>query len=315
MELYPNVHQIGSLFGGRNLYQYLFVGRRVVLVDSGIADTPEKVILPHLDALRMRPGRLNLIITTHPDLDHQGGNYAVKQVAPQAQIACGEADRAMVEHPQTLFDQRYNFLRAEHDVGFEAEPWPEAGKPCPVDLSFTGGERIGLDDDWALEVLHVPGHSDGHLALYDRRARAAFVSDAIHGRGCPKANGEMAIPVTYYRIEAYLSTLRFFEGLAIDRLYSGHWPVMEGDAIRDFIADSRRTVERVDEVILATFNRVPSGLTLKELIEEVAGALGDWPRESWSLAMFPLKGHMDRLESQGKARQLPGARPVRWMKC
>ena len=315
MELYRNVHRIESLYGGRNLFQYLFVGDQVVLVDTGIAETPEKVIFPALDRLKLKPQRLSLAVVTHADLDHQGGSDAIKHLSPESKLSCGVADRTMVEDPRALFDLRYNHLRAEHDVGFDPDPWPEAGRARKMDLCFSGGEKIRLSDDWDLEVLHVPGHSSGHLALYDARHKSAFVGDAIHGRGCPKAEGGMAIPVTYYEVDIYLSTLRYFEGLAIDVLYSGHWPTMRGEEIRDFIADSRRTVELFDRVILQTLDQNPAGLTLKELIDAVAQAVGEWPREGWNLAMFPVKGHMDRLEERASVRRVPGTRPVRWQRA
>ncbi|MBZ5542079.1 MAG: MBL fold metallo-hydrolase [Acidobacteriia bacterium] len=312
MELYPGVYQISSLFGGRNLFQYLFVGDNAVLVDTGIAETPGKVIFPYMDQLELKPQGLTLVITTHADLDHQGGNDAIKRTSPQTWLSCGEADRALVEDPKTLFDLRYNHLRKDHDVGLDLEFMPLAGKTRRMDLSFSGGEKIRLGDGWELEVLHVPGHSHGHLALYDRKNKAAFVGDAIHGRGCPKAAGGLAIPVTYYYVDIYLSTLRYFEGLEIDVLYSGHWPVMRREAIRDFIAESRQTVELFDRVILQNLERNPAGLSLQQLIEAVANAVGDWPKDSWALAMFSVKGHMDRLEQLGKVRGVPGSRPFKW---
>jgi glyoxylase-like metal-dependent hydrolase (beta-lactamase superfamily II) len=318
MELYKNTYQIQSLYGGRNLFQYLFLGEMPVLVDSGIAQTPDKTIFPYLDKLHVNPEQLRLVITTHPDLDHQGGNHAIKQAAPRAWLACGAADRELVEHPRALFDKRYNFLREDHEIELfpgEVEPSPDAGHACKVDVTFRGGERIRLGDDWELEVLHVPGHSRGHLALYDARHRAAFVSDAIHGRGCPKASGELAIPVTYYYLDLYLSTLRYFEALSIDVLYSGHWPVMRGEEVRDFIAESRQTVELIDRAILSSLDKNPAGLTMKELVDTVADAVGEWPRESWALAAFSVKGHMDRLEELGKARRAQGSHPVRWRRA
>jgi glyoxylase-like metal-dependent hydrolase (beta-lactamase superfamily II) len=315
MELYRGVYQIQSLFGGRNLFQYFFNGDQRVLLDTGIAETPEKVIFPYLDRLKIKPEQLTLAITTHADMDHQGGNDAIKRFSPGTLLACGEADRTLVENPTTLYERRYNFLKAENDVALDPVPPPDAGKPRKMDLTFSGGETIRLQDDWRLEVLHVPGHSHGHLAFYDAKHRAAFVGDAIHGRGCPKATGELAIPVTYYNVDIYLSTLRYFENLPIDVLYSGHWPVMQGEEIRDFIADSRRTVELLDRVILSSLERQRPGLTLKELIDAVANAVGEWPRESWTLAMFPVKGHLDRLESQGKVQRVAGAHPARWQKA
>jgi glyoxylase-like metal-dependent hydrolase (beta-lactamase superfamily II) len=312
MELYQDAYQMQSSFGGRNLFQYLFTGDNVVLVDTGIAETPEKVIFPYLDRLKIKPQQITLAVTTHADLDHQGGNDTLKRASPRTWLSCGVADRAMIEDPRALFDLRYNFLRGEHDVGFDPDPWPEAGKPRKMDVCFSGGERIRLRDDWELEVLHVPGHSHGHLALYDAKRQAAFVGDAIHGRGCPKAAGGLAIPVTYYYVDIYLSTLRYFEGLPMKVLYSGHWPTLCGEEIRDFIAESRQTVEFFDRVILASLGKMPAGLTLKELIDAVANAAGDWPKDSWNLAMFPVKGHMDRLEQRGKVCPDASGRPLKW---
>jgi glyoxylase-like metal-dependent hydrolase (beta-lactamase superfamily II) len=312
MELYPAVYRIQSLFGDRNLFQYLFVGENVVLVDTGVAATPEAAIFPYLDSLGLKPADLTLAIITHPDTDHQGGNHAVKSISPGTWLACGEADRPLVEDPHRLYDVRYNFLREEHGVGFEASPAPEAGIARKMDLTFSGGEKIRLRDDWALEVLHVPGHSHGHLALYDPKHHAAFVGDAIHGRGCPKAEGGMSIPVTYFYVDIYLSTLRYFESLDLEVLHSGHWPTKRGEEIRDFIAESRQTVELFDRVILGSLVKARGGLTMKELIDAVSSAVGDWPKETWHFAMFPVKGHMDRLEEQGKVRVVAVSSPVRW---
>src|SRR5689334_21878157 len=111
MEIYQNTYQIQSLYGGRNLFQYLFVGEQQVLIDSGIAKTPENVIFPFMDQLKLNPQQLRLVVTTHPDLDHQGGNDAIKQAAPNAWLACGTADRELIEHPRTLFEKTNNFLR------------------------------------------------------------------------------------------------------------------------------------------------------------------------------------------------------------
>ena len=312
MELYNNVHQVQSLFEGRNLFQYLFVGQNTVLVDTGIATTPQKAIFPYMERLGLGPDKLTLAVTTHPDVDHQGGNDAIKVASPRTLLSCGKADRELVESPRKLFDHRYNFLVSEHDVGFDQDPGPDAGRFRRMDLTFSGGEAIRVDDDWALDVLHVPGHSRGHLALYDSKNKTAFVGDAIHGRGCPRAEGGMAIPVTYYYVDAYLSTLRYIQSLKINTLYSGHWPTMSGEEIVDFINESRQTAEIFDRAILSSLSEHPSGLDLKELIDVVSNAVGDWPKDTWTMAMFSVKGHMDRLEEWYKVRAVRGRRPVKW---
>ncbi len=51
----------------------------------------------------------------------------------------------------------------------EASTWVRSmvGPSHRIDLTFCGGEHIAIDDKRSLRVLHVPGHSDGHLAIYD----------------------------------------------------------------------------------------------------------------------------------------------------
>jgi glyoxylase-like metal-dependent hydrolase (beta-lactamase superfamily II) len=313
MELYPRVYQIQSLYGGRNLFQYLFVGDNIVLADTGIATTPEETIFPFFDELKLNPQQLTLAVTTHADLDHQGGNDAIKRISPDTLLTCGEGDRALVENPRALYGKRYNFLKDDHEVGFEGAPSPDAGKHRKMDVTFSGGERIHLGENWWLEVLHVPGHSEGHLALYDRQYAALFAGDAVQGRGCPKAAGGMAIPVTYYHVDTYLSTIRYFEHLPIEVLYTGHWPVMRGEEVKDFLSESRRTVEFVDRAILRSLQKNPAGLTMKELINTVAEAVGDWPDDGVFLAMFPIKGHMDRMEQQGRVKLDRSSHPAKWV--
>lgn len=312
MELYRNVYQIQSLFNGRNLFQYFFNGARGLLLDTGIAETPEKAIFPYLGRLKLDPQKITLAVNTHSDMDHQGGNDAIKRISPASMLGCGEADRELVENPQTLYDRRYNFLKHDHGVGMDDTPPPDAGKPRPVDLTFSGGESIRLGDDWRLSAFHVPGHSRGHLAFYDPRQKAAFTGDAVHGRGCPKAAGGMAIPVTYYQVDVYLSTLRYFENLPVNVVYSGHWPTMSGEEFRDFLSESRQTVELIDRAILSGLANSDSGLTLKEIIDVIANAVGDWPEESWSLAMYPANGHLERLQALGKVRLRRDTHPPRW---
>ena len=163
-------------------------------------------------------------------------------------------------------DEQNPRARAESTQAFQAAMWGAAG------LAFAGaavsgfglrrGRSGGAPLDSALKE---------HLALYDRQHRAAFVGDAIHGRGCPKAAGGMAIPVTYYRVDIYLSTLRYFESLAIDVLYSGHWPVTRGEQVRDFIAESRQTVELFDRVILAGLEKMPMQLAFRPALGTKTG--------------------------------------------
>jgi len=125
----------------------------------------------------------------------------------------------------------------------------------------------------------------------------------------------MALPVTYYYVDAYLSTLDFFENLPIDTLYSGHWPTLRGAEIRDFIAQSRQTVQTFDEVILARLANRRDGVGMQELIDAIGEAFTDWPKDTRVFIMFALKGHLDRLAAYGKVREIRDARPYKWVRA
>ena len=47
-------------------------------------------------------------------------------------------------------------------------------------------------------------------------------------------------------------------------------------------------------------------------MDAAAMGVGDWPKESWNIAMFAVWGHMKRLEERGKARALRGTKPVKY---
>jgi glyoxylase-like metal-dependent hydrolase (beta-lactamase superfamily II) len=218
----------------------------------------------------------------------------------------------MVEDPNRLYSDRYNFLQEEHGVGFGHEIHPDAGRFCRVDIGFKGGEQVAIDNSWHLEVLHVPGHSKGHLALYDAAHKSAYVSDAIHGHGCPKADGGMGIPVTYFYIDLYLSTLTHMEGFDLEHLHTGHWPSMQGEEIRDFFSDSRNTVARLDRKILGSLNQSRRGMTLSELMDASLEEFPEWPADTRALSSFPIKGHLDQLEARRQVQFDPGCSPPRW---
>jgi glyoxylase-like metal-dependent hydrolase (beta-lactamase superfamily II) len=318
MELFPHLHQIQSLVGDRNLFQYLFVGDNTILLDTGASYTPAEVILPFIEKLGLKPSRLTMAIDTHADADHHGGNAALKASAGQMMLACGDADRGMIENPDRLFATRYNHWMPEHGVGLslypESSAWVRkmAGPAHRIDLTFRGGEQIAIDDKRSLRVLHVPGHSDGHLALYDPVNKAVFVGDALHGNYCPTAKGEPALPPGYFAVLAYLGTLQFLEALDIDWIYSGHWPAYHAAAAQEFLAECRLFVDRASGVLWKALERHPDGITLRTCMEECGPALGNWPTTNQWLLMYPLHGHLLHLEQQGAVTRIKGEPYSRW---
>ncbi|MGO8984259.1 MAG: MBL fold metallo-hydrolase [Terriglobales bacterium] len=318
MEIFRHVYRISSSIADRNLFQYLFVGDNTILLDTGTALTPQETIIPFLGRIGLDPSRLTLAIDTHADADHHGGNASLKQIAGQVTLACGEQDRLIIEEPDRLFASRYNQWIPDHGVGLglysEASAWVRsmAGPPHRIDRTFVGGESIMIDDRRSLRILHVPGHSDGHLALYDAVHRAVFVGDALHGQYCPTKTGEPSLPPAYYSVLAYLGTLQMLHALEIDWIYSGHWPAFHGSQVSEFLAESRRFVDTAANLVWRALEKHSEGITLQACMDECGPALGTWPLNNQWLLMYPLHGHLLHLEEQGRVKRHVGEGRARW---
>ena len=122
----------------------------------------------------------------------------------------------------------------------------------------------------------------------------------------------MGIPVTYYSVDLYLSTLVHLESLQLEHLHTGHWPSMHGEEIRDFFSDSRKTVQILDRKIMSKLNHARAGLPLNELMDAAMEEFPDWPGSTRELTAFAVKGHLDRLESGGHVVIDHQASPPRW---
>ena len=46
MEIAPGLHRLAMPLGSRTLYQHLFIDERIVVVDTGIQETPDVLLFP-----------------------------------------------------------------------------------------------------------------------------------------------------------------------------------------------------------------------------------------------------------------------------
>jgi hydroxyacylglutathione hydrolase len=140
--------------------------RRAVCVDPG-EETGE--IVAGLERLGLE---LQAIALTHAHMDHVGGVAALKRERPAAEIILHEADEPLYfglpEQPALL--------------GIPRAAWPDLGfvyeEPPPVERHWTDGEtyRVGRLE---FRVLHCPGHTPGHVVLFEPNERKAFVGDCL----------------------------------------------------------------------------------------------------------------------------------------
>jgi hydroxyacylglutathione hydrolase len=208
---------------------YLVTSDPPVLIDTGYCTE-----LAALDAALaehgVRPGDIGLILNTHSHSDHIGGNRAI-QSQSHAPIAMHEYEG----RPINQGDWWASGVRYLHQ---EAPPFHVARYLHDGDVLPCGGLRI--------EVLHVPGHSSGSVALYERSLETLLIGDVFHADDVGWINAPIEGSIAVYNARRSIERLR---RLPVRRAYSGHGPAMTNvdtsaqaaiERIESFIADPRR---------------------------------------------------------------------------
>jgi len=289
MEIAPGIHRIESSLGVRFMAQYVLTGEaRTLLVDTGMSDTPAAVIGPYLESVGLGLAAIDEVIISHADLDHSGGNRSLRELHPRVRIACHELDRRWVESNEAMVAENYlwhgEFGFEQPDEAARAELKASCGGDCQVDEGLRGGETLRLGEDWRVEVLHLPGHTFGHLAIWDPRSRAAIIIDAVLERGIYSRDGELLIPPRIYDADAYRRSIRRLLELEPDLLLTAHYAVMDAAEGRAFL---ERALAFTDELEQAVRAEIASGTTeLWPLTQRMLEHFGPYPEFPNELGAF-----------------------------
>ena len=309
MEISKNIYRIACPFGDRVVYCHLILGKeRVVLVDTGMAFSPEKDIFPYMETLGLQPSDLDLVFITHSDSDHQGGNDIVRRAAPKALFAAHWLDAPWIESAEALIQGRYSQFERKHGIGPSQEGKASTRKDCqsstPMDLQVTGGERFRIGPDRYISFIHTPGHTWGHTVVFDEQTRTMIAGEAALHKAILGLNGKPAMPPTYCYISTYQATLERLLAMHIDTYSPAHWPVQHGRQVKTFLAESLSYCRETEQKVLDLLQETPSPLTLKEIIAALNDDLGVWPKDTAQELAYALAGHLEWLVDRNRVTQV-----------
>ncbi|HEV2106833.1 MAG TPA: MBL fold metallo-hydrolase [Thermomicrobiales bacterium] len=312
-EIAPDVYRIDWSIGTKPMASYLLAGDGVILIDSGLPDTPEQVYLPALKAIGCRPEDVRLLIITHADADHIGGNHAARGLFPHIMIACHRRDARWASDPDILTAERYDGFKPyglRYDQGTFDTLTSWMGPAEPMDLLIQAGDRIRVaGDDW-LEVHHVPGHTPGHLCLHNPVRGYALIGDAVFGRSQLDTAGNWLAPPPYDDVPAYRATIDHLRGLQADLLLTCHYPVMRDNEIGTFLDESVEWTNDAATFASRLLQESAEPVTLAAAFEQADPVLGPYqnPRE----LQWALRAHFAELVSIGTARHIEHDGVMAW---
>lgn len=194
-----------------------------------------------------------------------------------------------------MLEELYNW---SEPYGFgpdeETKTWllNELGGDSPIDVRLRGGETLLLGPGRRVEVLHLPGHTAGHIGVWDAENGAAIIVDAVLESGIyDRADNRLILP-RYFDAGWIEGTIRKLQSLRPQHLLTAHYPVMQGQEVTDFLDRSLDYTRQVREVVGAGLDE---GITdLWELTKYADGRLGPYPEMMVELGA-PVRAYMAAL--------------------
>lgn len=313
MEVAPGIHRVDTPLGERVNSVYLFVGDDIAMFDTAIDGMSEERIVPYLASIGREPAEVRWVVVSHCDVDHFGGLASAREAFPNAVACAHHLDADEMEDFAVYEDHRARGFRADHGLDETADvlAWVRSvTREGPLQQRLVGGETLQLAHDWSIDVLHVPGHSHGHLAIWDRRSSTAVVSDAVLSDAIRSATGDPLFPPTYRYVSPYRATIAALLALRPATLLTAHYPTMTGAEAPAFLHSSARFTTVVETAVRRALTGAPRALV--DILPEINAEVASWEPEGTEVALaFPVVGHLEDLWSRGALRRL-GTTPSTW---
>lgn len=277
---------------------YLLPGPPVTLVDCG-PKTPEaaRALEAGLAGAGVRLAEVERVVLTHGHVDHFGLAGTVV-AASGATVAAHADERPKLAHDRSFVEPMRRLLR-------EAGCGPEVPErllgvlrrfrsqfdPLEPDLLLADGDRLPLGAG-ALEVLHTPGHAQGHLCLWD--GEALIAGDLLLEEISPNPLVEFDRDGRRLRtLPALLRSLARVAALGAAVAYPGHGEPLADPAgrARALVAHHAARKEAL-ATLLASRPR-----TVLEIAEAWFPGLDP---TTLVLGLSEVLGHLDLLEAEGR---------------
>jgi glyoxylase-like metal-dependent hydrolase (beta-lactamase superfamily II) len=276
------------------------------IVDCGLGT--ESTLEHWRDVLHGLQGYVQRIVITHYHPDHLGAAAALSELTGPAEIVQGRldarlADRAWGPEADGSAFEAYLRLHGMPSAVAAASASAEVRLPVrPVEATRLVGEGDELEAAGeTFEVLHLPGHADGHIALAGRDSGRMFAGDVLLSEITP--NVGRWEDTAYDPLGRYLATLERVEQLAPPLVYPGHGPVISHPAGRAVEIRAHHD-ERLEVARRALLGGAETTYDVMEAI---------WPDElslhEQRFALVEAVSHLERLCVLGKARETA---PGRW---
>lgn len=285
---------------------YLIRGKdRCFVVDTGFnRGECRQDMLDSLRYLGVDPGQADFFVT-HLHADHLG--LAGDMAGTGSRVYFNRRELYLAYPHESYWEQRkqdfksHGFTEGEISKAMDRHPGRIFGLQRPVDFTVVeDGDSLTIGP-YSFRCVQTPGHTPGHMCLYEVRHRVFLGGDHILGDITPNITNW---PGTVDSLGQYLESLDKVYRLEVAMLLPGH---------RSILTDHRKRIDELKAHHSARLQEVTSALQ-----EGDKSAFDVAPRVTWDIEFrswesFPptqkvfavgeVLAHLEYLEERGRVRR------------
>jgi glyoxylase-like metal-dependent hydrolase (beta-lactamase superfamily II) len=285
-----------------------------LLVDCGwdTADTLQ-ALEGHLRALDIRITDVRHLVITHIHPDHYGLAGRLRELS-HANLSFHRLERLYIESryddTDELLGEMHEWLRVNGTPSTELDRLnfgsmgirERVGIAFP-DRTLDGGEEI-TSGKFAFKVIWTPGHSAGHICLYDARHKVLLSGDHVLPHITPSVG--LHVRAASNPLADYLDSLRLIGRLEAELVLPGHGEPFQGlpERTAELLAHHQRRLEEIKTLLGEQPDRPLSGYAIATQM--------NWSRRrTWDdlsgferrLAVTEALAHIELLHARGEVHK------------